>query len=749
MAERMRVQIFYCDRCGLRVPEEDLKGGRAQEQEGKVTCTKCLEGQSGLKKMVRRATTSVRLLAHIPGKPASGASSAPAKPLPHLVSESHSKSNTQSSWLLISSVLGALGLLGVLIAFSMPDPVREQKRSSLPSSTPRSAGPASASQPSAKRHSGPTTPRPPAVEPLPPMLQRSTPESRGRDAFERVIRFEGLEPGDLAGRRARLEAFLLEHSNTIVAGRALVMLSEMQRGAPATPSEPALPVEIPAAPVTPVAVAPEIAPTAAPVVVAPIAPPVAAVTQAPPAAAPSRGSEEALNAYRVAFLDLLRAYQPAAAANRLAEAEKDPALSTFQAELALDRKALLWLEEIHGAVPAGLEKLKEVETFALVLVRGDPLHVGREAPYQVTEVKEAAITLTRRGLSMPVALDKLTPETLAELGALGLGTDGRGQLKQAFAVLLGSAASARSSADLAKTLPRAQAAGAAAEEVAYVLRLAQLLEKERREAAAAAAWKLLLQVADGKRLVEGVENFQRTHAGTVFALGKEKELAALLSKAKQRPLGESLVGFWTFDEGKGTAVSDSSGRGHHGKLTGTPKWMEGRSGGALLFNGQLDGVKIKNSPDFLLADGGAITAWIKPSGKPCEIGRIVQKGEGKQNEGFLLALGTDEDRLYAAIQFQKPSGYFTPKGSLSANVWSHAALVFTKDTRDVFIDGVKQSLSEDNNRSEYPADDFLRIGLQAENKREFLGSIDEVGIYNRPLSEEEVKALAKAPARRP
>jgi len=48
---------------------------------------------------------------------------------------------------------------------------------------------------------------------------------------------------------------------------------------------------------------------------------------------------------------------------------------------------------------------------------------------------------------------------------------------------------------------------------------------------------------------------------------------------------ESVVGMWLLDEGKGDTAKDSSGSGNDGTLANNPKWVEGKSGKALEFNG--------------------------------------------------------------------------------------------------------------------------------------------------------------------
>ena len=51
---------------------------------------------------------------------------------------------------------------------------------------------------------------------------------------------------------------------------------------------------------------------------------------------------------------------------------------------------------------------------------------------------------------------------------------------------------------------------------------------------------------------------------------------------------ESAVGIWLFDDGGGNVAKDSSGNGYDGKLMNGPKWVKGKFGMALEFDGKDD-----------------------------------------------------------------------------------------------------------------------------------------------------------------
>ena len=79
---------------------------------------------------------------------------------------------------------------------------------------------------------------------------------------------------------------------------------------------------------------------------------------------------------------------------------------------------------------------------------------------------------------------------------------------------------------------------------------------------------------------------------------------------------DDAIGIWLFDEGRGDVAKDSSPNGNDGELIAGPKWVEGKFGGALEFDGsgtsvetesadKLTGFELGDKTDF------TVTAWFK------------------------------------------------------------------------------------------------------------------------------------------
>ncbi|HGE70796.1 TPA: hypothetical protein ENX78_08175, partial [Candidatus Poribacteria bacterium] len=67
------------------------------------------------------------------------------------------------------------------------------------------------------------------------------------------------------------------------------------------------------------------------------------------------------------------------------------------------------------------------------------------------------------------------------------------------------------------------------------------------------------------------------------------------SYAKLDP--KTCVGMWLLEEGSGKKAIDSSGNKNDGDIIGNPKWVDGKFGKALQFNGSTDYVALPELPE--------------------------------------------------------------------------------------------------------------------------------------------------------
>ncbi len=207
---------------------------------------------------------------------------------------------------------------------------------------------------------------------------------------------------------------------------------------------------------------------------------------------------------------------------------------------------------------------------------------------------------------------------------------------------------------------------------------------------------------------------------------------------------KGLVGYWHFDEGTSTVAYDASGNANNGTLTNGPTWQSGvncKAGECLNFNGTNNYVQVLNMNSLPLdSHARSMTGWIKTNGT--QSGRIVYFGYGGATTdlAFNLASGVSNDGKIYFIGYADDLAGSTVIGDGN---WHFIAVTYDGTTVTLYVDGkfdssaAKPNLNTSNvntyplviGRQSYP--DTLNYWYQN-------GWIDEVRVYNRALSAQEV-----------
>ncbi|MCH8216985.1 MAG: hypothetical protein IH892_09455 [Planctomycetes bacterium] len=218
-------------------------------------------------------------------------------------------------------------------------------------------------------------------------------------------------------------------------------------------------------------------------------------------------------------------------------------------------------------------------------------------------------------------------------------------------------------------------------------------------------------------------------------------VAAFYPIAAASAATEGLGAHWAFDEGAGTLVTDSSGNGNDGNLTGGVNWVvEGRIGGALEFNGSSGHVLVPFDPSISLLNQGDFTimAWFKPVGVPAENKEVLQQGDGGgTGRTWLFVANGGEIRSFLG-------GATTGSGIIvEGDTWYHAAVVVTEngatDSVQVYVDGQPEGNMGQFGMESSQGSYFIGCHKNLSNFWE--GLIDDVALFTRALSQEEIQAL--------
>jgi hypothetical protein len=200
----------------------------------------------------------------------------------------------------------------------------------------------------------------------------------------------------------------------------------------------------------------------------------------------------------------------------------------------------------------------------------------------------------------------------------------------------------------------------------------------------------------------------------------------------------NLVGWWELDETEGTFVLDSSGRDNHGTLQGGPLWVTGVIGGALKFDGVDDYVEVPDNPVLTTPGQATVAVWINAERHTGPGGSQWQGILGKGGAPRLYNLYTESSHV---LHFSTgPSGAYIGSlstGTVPLNEWVHAAVVV--DGKHIFyLNGAPAGEGGDGATVPGGGTAPLTIGQTGEGNF-FLGMIDDVRIYNRALTQEEIQ----------
>jgi uncharacterized repeat protein (TIGR02543 family) len=212
--------------------------------------------------------------------------------------------------------------------------------------------------------------------------------------------------------------------------------------------------------------------------------------------------------------------------------------------------------------------------------------------------------------------------------------------------------------------------------------------------------------------------------------------------AQTDSLSNGLIGHWKFDEidSINFTTSDESGNNNTGAIGTSTRLTQGKFGQALAFDKNIRSQYMETAETFT-APQWSVSAWINPTQPiPNEAPYYALYTFFSVDPGQQL-LGVKRDGVYmygtkiTSFDFRNKPG------------WHHVVVTYDGTNLSAVIDGVtKNSIPYKN----VMAKNIKRyVGLNtspANGNHTFIGSIDEVRLYNRVLTDSEVARLNTAPA---
>ena len=221
-------------------------------------------------------------------------------------------------------------------------------------------------------------------------------------------------------------------------------------------------------------------------------------------------------------------------------------------------------------------------------------------------------------------------------------------------------------------------------------------------------------------------------------------------------LEDDLVVYFTFDNVKGKKILDASGNDLDAEIIANVDFVEGKYGNAMHIAAEPEDDACVNIPtdDLLkLEDRITMMAWVFNEDWDKNSGMWFDKGSyvlGEEKKGYSMGLINDVGAFKGPNIGMRLGGIqavygFNTTGPMVDKNWHHIAGTYDGKTSKIYLDG--EILSNVDRAFEFSGTNNidLRIGCTKNHPQYTFknGSIDEVGVWRRALSQAEIEKAMK------
>jgi len=197
----------------------------------------------------------------------------------------------------------------------------------------------------------------------------------------------------------------------------------------------------------------------------------------------------------------------------------------------------------------------------------------------------------------------------------------------------------------------------------------------------------------------------------------------------------------------GKNATDYSGYGNNGSSSGDIAWNRtGKVGGAYVFDGFDDNITIQDANSLDLANALTLEAWIYKHNETSFFAGIIRKAQPETASAWNYML-RENDKGNMTVTLRNTTGdtvTLTTTGAIPVREWHHIAATYNGSLTRLYLDGKtntsSSALTGPLRTYGYPV--VIGDARTPSSRRHFNGSIDEVRIYNRALSPEQIAAHA-------
>jgi len=197
--------------------------------------------------------------------------------------------------------------------------------------------------------------------------------------------------------------------------------------------------------------------------------------------------------------------------------------------------------------------------------------------------------------------------------------------------------------------------------------------------------------------------------------------------------------WWPLDEGRGATAVDRSGHGYHGMIVEGAQWKDGYQGTSLKLGGDIY-VETDEYQGVTGAAARTCCAWIKTATAGTrDLMSWGQNAAGQKWRMYLPGSG--------ALRIEINGGHHLGTTNLRDGMWHHVAVTFEDDGSPDVVDTllyVDGRLDATSSTAEEPIDTAagpVRIGESRWHNAPYMDEIDDVRIYDKALTAEEIQQV--------
>ncbi len=202
-------------------------------------------------------------------------------------------------------------------------------------------------------------------------------------------------------------------------------------------------------------------------------------------------------------------------------------------------------------------------------------------------------------------------------------------------------------------------------------------------------------------------------------------------------IASGLVAAYGFNEGAGNTSADLSGSGNTATIY-SASWTTGKYGKALYFNGKKSYVSAGTNGLPGVNETKTVVAWIYQNTLTSASQSVVSLGNPAARSGLEHGF-----KAYKTGVLDYDDTWLVTANSPREKQWHHFAYVFDGSQNRLYIDGNQAGSS--TIMPEVSSTTVFQIGRWFTGSEYFKGSIDELRVYNRALSQDEIRAAMATP----